>query len=135
MYVIIVGGGRLGYNLAKSLVGESYEVLIIEKDPVVAERINSEGGYLAMAGDGCEGKTLEKAGARRAGIFIALTSEDEDNLVACQIAKHYFKIPHTIARLLDERHEQLSKTWVSMLPSAQLILFSSISNTNCPHLR
>ncbi len=107
MYIIIIGGGRLGYNLAKSLILESYEVLVIEKDVEVVEHINAEMGSIAIAGDGCEGKILESAGARRADIFIALTGEDEDNLVACQIAKHYFKIPRTIARLLDERNERL----------------------------
>jgi trk system potassium uptake protein TrkA len=66
-------------------------------------------GSVAIAGDGCEGKILESAGARRADILVALTGEDEDNLVTCQIAKHYFKIPRTIARVMDERNEQLFK--------------------------
>jgi len=109
MYIIIVGGGRLGHNLAKSLISQSYEVLVIEKDPELVERINAELGSVALVGDGCEGKMLESAGARRADIFISLTGEDEDNLVACQIARHHFNIPRTIARLLDERNEQLFK--------------------------
>ncbi len=109
MYVIIIGAGRLGYNLAKSLFNEKHEVLVIEKKPDLVERINTETGSIALVGDGCEGKTLEAAGAKRADIFIALTGEDEDNLVACQIARHYFKIPRTIARVSDERNEQLFK--------------------------
>ena len=109
MYAIIIGGDRLGHNLAKALIAESYEVLVVEKKPELVERINTELGSVAITGDGCEGKILENAGARRADIFIALTGEDEDNLVACQIAKHYFKIPRTIARVLDERNEQLFK--------------------------
>ena len=109
MYIIVVGGDRLGYNLAKSLLSESYEVLVVDKRPEVVERINAEMGSVAIAGDGCEGKILESAGARRADILVALTGEDEDNLVTCQIAKHYFKIPRTIARVMDERNEQLFK--------------------------
>ncbi|MDD5604993.1 MAG: TrkA family potassium uptake protein [Dehalococcoidales bacterium] len=109
MYIIIVGGGRLGFKLAQSLLGESHEVLVIDKRQELVDRIVAEMGSVAIVGDGCEGKTLETAGASRADMFISLTSEDEDNLVACQIAKHKYKIPRTIARVMDERNEPLFK--------------------------
>jgi len=109
LYIIIVGGGRLGFKLAQSLLDKSHEVLVIDKRQELVDRIIAEMGSVAIVGDGCEGKILESAGARRADIFISLTSEDEDNLVSCQIAKHYFKIPRTIARVMDERNEMLFK--------------------------
>jgi trk system potassium uptake protein TrkA len=110
VYIIIVGGGRLGFKLAQSLLAESHEVLVIDKRPELVERIIAEMGSMAMVGDGCEGKTLEEAGASRADVFIALTSEDEDNLVACQIARHRYKIARTVARVMDERSETLFRT-------------------------
>lgn len=123
MYIIIVGGGRLSFKLAQWLLGESHEVLVIDKRQEMVDRIVTEMGSVAIVGDGCEGKTLESAGARRADIFISLTSEDEDNLVACQIARHYFKIPRTIARVMDERSEPLFKTLgIDIINSTNIIL-------------
>ncbi|MDD2251846.1 MAG: TrkA family potassium uptake protein [Dehalococcoidales bacterium] len=123
MYVIIVGGGRLGFRLAQWLLSESHEVLVIDKRQELVDRIVAEMGSVAIVGDGCEGKTLESAGARRADIFISLTSEDEDNLVACQIARHYFKIPRTIARVMDERSEPLFQILgIDIINSTNIIL-------------
>ena len=60
-----------------------------------------------MRGDGCEVATLAEAGVSRAEVFIAATDEDEDNLVACQIAKHKFGVPRTIARVNDPKNEDI----------------------------
>ncbi|MDD5122302.1 MAG: TrkA family potassium uptake protein [Dehalococcoidales bacterium] len=123
MYVIIVGGERRGVRLAQWLLSESHEVLVIDKRQELVDRIVAEMGSVAIVGDGCEGKTLESAGARRADIFISLTSEDEDNLVACQIARHYFKIPRTIARVMDERSEPLFQILgIDIINSTNIIL-------------
>lgn len=109
MYFIVVGGGTVGYNLGKSLLKDGQEVLIIEQDPQTCQRITEELGSVAVRGDGCEAKTLEEVGAARADVLVAVTGDDEDNLVACQVARHKFKVPKTIARVKNPRLEPLFK--------------------------
>ncbi len=105
MYIIVVGGGRVGYYLSKALLSEGHEVLVIEKDPIKVERIEEELGSICMQGDGCEASTLAEAGSERAGLFVAVTDEDEDNLVSCQVAKHMFNVPRIIARISNPKNE------------------------------
>jgi trk system potassium uptake protein TrkA len=109
MYIIIVGGGRLGYYLTKALLDEEHEVLVIEKDAAISQSINNELGSVCLRGDGCEANTLTQAGTSRADMLIAVTGEDEDNLVACQVAKYKFQVPRTIARVRNPRNESLFK--------------------------
>jgi trk system potassium uptake protein TrkA len=107
MYIIVVGGGRLGYYLTKALLDEKHEVLVIEKDAAISQAINNELGSVCLRGDGCEAATLAQAGTSRADMLIAVTGEDEDNLVACQVAKYKFQVPRTIARVRNPRNEEL----------------------------
>lgn len=109
MYIILVGGGKVGYHLAKALLAEGHEVLIIEKDRSRIDFICSELGSICLAGDGCEAAILAEAGSTRADMLIAVTGDDEDNLVACQVAKHKFKVPRTIARSSNPKNETLFK--------------------------
>src|SRR3972149_7269649 len=99
MYIIVVGGGKVGYYLAKELVEEGHEVLVIEKDGAKCERIAEELGDIVLRGDGCEAATMEIAGFGRADMVIAVTGDGEDNLVTCQVAKAKFKVPRPITRL------------------------------------
>jgi len=107
MYIIVVGGGKVGFHLAKALLTEGQEVLIIEKDRNRLDFITGELGGVCMAGDGCESATLAEAGAARADMLIAVTGDDEDNLVACQVAKLSFKVPRTTARINNPKNEKL----------------------------
>ncbi len=109
MYIIVVGGGRVGYYLAKALLDEGHEVLIMEKNARFCEIINDEMGSICIHGDGCEAATLAEIGTGRADMFIAVTGDDEDNLVACQVAKHKFNVPRTIARIRNPGNEALFK--------------------------
>ena len=109
MYIVIVGGGGVGYYLAKALLEEGHEILIIEQNPATAEAINDELGGICTRGDGCEVTTLMDAGTARADMFVAVTGEDQHNLVACQLAKHKFKVPRTIARIKNPKNEALFK--------------------------
>ncbi len=109
MYIIVVGGGTVGYYLSKALLSEGHEVLVIEKDATKVQRIEDELGSMCIQGDGCEAATLEEAGTGRANLFVAVTNEDEDNLVASQIAKHKFNVPRTIARIGNPKNEALFK--------------------------
>jgi trk system potassium uptake protein TrkA len=109
MYIIIVGGGKVGYYLAKQLVEDGHEVLVIEKDAAKCQQIADELGDIVLWGDGCEGITLEAAGTGRADLFIAVTGDDEDNLVACQVAKNKFSVGRTVARLNNPKNETVFK--------------------------
>ncbi|TAK34124.1 MAG: TrkA family potassium uptake protein [Chloroflexota bacterium] len=104
MYIIVAGGGKVGYYLGKSLVNEGHEVLVIEKDPRKTERIAEELGSVAVRGDACEASTLAEIGTARADVVVAVTGDDEDNLVICQVAKAKFQVPRTIARINNPRN-------------------------------
>jgi len=110
MYIIIIGGGKVGYYLAKALLDEGHEILVVEKDPDRTEFICGELGSVCVRGDGCEVATLTEVGTGRADMFIAVTGDDEDNLVACQVAKHKFNVPRTIARISNPKNETIFKT-------------------------
>lgn len=107
MYMIVVGGGKVGYYLAKELVEEGHEVLVIEQDRVKCERIDEELGDIALQGDGCEAATMEVAGFGRADMVLAVTGDDEDNLVSCQVAKAKFNVPQTVARINNPKNEEI----------------------------
>ena len=107
MYMIIVGGGKVGYYLTKELLAAGHELVLLEKDGRRARQIADEVGSIVLQRDGCEGKHLEEAGAKRAAIVAAVTGDDEDNLVVCQMAKHHFDVPRTIARVNNPRNESL----------------------------
>lgn len=109
MYIIVVGGGRLGYYLTKALLSEGHEVVIVEKNPTICQNINDELGSVCIRGDGCETATLADIGTARADMLIAVTGDDEDNLVACQVAKHKFNVPRIIARVRNPENETIFK--------------------------
>src|SRR5918997_2920583 len=107
MYIIVVGGGRVGYYLTKELLEAGHEIVILEKNVGRARQIADELGSIVLNRDGCEGKHLAEAGANRATIVAAVTGDDEDNLVVCQMAKHHFDVPRTIARVNNPANEDL----------------------------
>ncbi len=109
MYIIVVGGGSAGAVLSGQLVEMGHEVLVIERSQARCDVIREDLGSVVVQGDGCEVATLADAGADRADVFIAMTNGDEDNLVACQVAQHRFRIAHVIARVNDPGHEKLFK--------------------------
>ena len=108
MYIIIAGGGKVGYYLAKELLADGHEVLVIEKDPQQVMQLSAELGEGAvMRGMADETATMERAGGSRADLVIAVTGEDEDNLVICQVARLRFKVARTIARVNNPQNEEL----------------------------
>jgi trk system potassium uptake protein TrkA len=109
MYIVVVGGGRVGYYLTKALLDEGNEVVVVEKQAAICDAINDELGSVCVRGDGCEATILADVGTDRADMLIAVTGEDEDNLVSCQLAKHKFKVPRTIARIVNPKNEVLFK--------------------------
>jgi trk system potassium uptake protein TrkA len=109
MYIVVTGGGMVGYYLCKALIAEGHEVIVIEKERHRFQRGEEELGSVFVLGDGCEASVLAEAGTERADIFIAATDRDEDNLVSCQVAKYRFNVPKTIARINNPRNEKIFK--------------------------
>jgi len=127
MYIIVVGGGRVGYYLIKALLDEGHEVLLVEKEANICEAINDELGSVCLRGDGCEAATLAEVGTDRADMLIAVTGDDEDNLVACQVAKHKFNVPRTVARIRNPKNETLfKKLGIDITISSTNIILESI---------
>ena len=108
MYILVAGGGKVGFHLAQELLDGNNEVLVIERDPVRAAQIADELGDSVMAGDSCEASTLDAAGVSRADLVAAVTGDDEDNLVICEIARRR-GVPRTIARINNPKNELLFK--------------------------
>ncbi len=109
MYIVVAGGGKVGFYLAKALVNEGHEVLVIEKDRRKCEVIAEDLGSVVMRGDAAEAAILSEAGVNRADVVVAVTGDDEDNLVICQMAKRKFQVPRTIARINNPRNEHIFK--------------------------
>lgn len=107
MYIIVVGGGKIGYHLVKMLLSEGHEVLLIEKDPARIPDLASEFGETVMQGNGSRVNVLRDGGGNRANVVVAVTGQDEDNLVICQVAKKVFGCRRTIARISNPRNEEI----------------------------
>jgi trk system potassium uptake protein len=128
MYVIVVGGGKVGYYLTKSLLGEGHEVVLTEKERHRAEELAEElGESVAVRGDGCEASFLGEIGTHRADVFVTVTGDDEDNLVSCQIAKIKFQVPRTIARVNSPKNRAIfERLGIDVAVSATNIILSLI---------
>lgn len=107
MYIIVVGGGKVGYYLTKTLLGDGHEVLLIEQDDRKVETYSERLGACVLEGNGAEAAVQSNAGAARADVVVAVTGEDEDNLVICQMAKQKFQVGRTIARVNNPKNEEL----------------------------
>jgi len=105
MYIIVVGVGKVGYFLAKRLVQNKHTVAIIDKDRTRCEEVAKEIDALVINGDACDPAILEEAGAGRAEVLAAVTGEDEDNLIICQLAKEKFNIQRTVGRVNNPDNE------------------------------
>src|SRR5687768_11123332 len=127
MYIIIAGGGSVGYYLARTLVKTHHEVLLLERDRTAHRRLAEELGEVVMQGDACEVRIMEEAGGARADAVVAVTGDDEDNLVICQMAKMKFNVPRTIARVNNPRNEQLfNRLGIDATVSSTRIIFNLI---------
>lgn len=129
MYVVVVGGGKVGHYLTGELLEQGHEALVIERNQERVNRIVEQLGNVAVWGDGCEVSILAEAGAGRADILVAVTGDDEDNLVSCQVAKTRFQVPRTIARVNNPKNERIFRLLgVDVTVSATNILMSMIEH-------
>jgi len=106
MYVIVAGGGKVGANVTRSLVEMGHEITLIEERPDRFARLEEEFGPAVLRGDATEISVLERAGiARPPELLLAVTGDDEDNLVISQIGKEGYRVPKAIARVNDPRNQ------------------------------
>ena len=126
-YTIIAGGGKVGYQLARTLVWRSDEVLVLEKQPRRYQVLHNELGGIAHFGDACEIPTMAKAGMEKADLVVSVTGKDDDNFVICQIAKRWFGVPRAIARVNNPQNEAIfHKLGIKETVSATKVLFQLI---------
>ena len=109
MYVIIVGCGRVGSELAKLLSAEGHNVVVIDNNPVAFDRLGGTFNGLTLLGNGFSLSLLKQAGIEKADAFCAVTDGDNTNLVSAQAAKKIFKVPKVIARVYDPQRAHIYK--------------------------
>ena len=109
MKVIIVGGGKIGYYLAKTLMEHGHKPTIIEKDRELCSHLATQLDITTFCGDGSSKDILEDAHAGDANALVCVTGSDQDNLICCQLGKHEFHIPQTIARVNNPKNMEVMK--------------------------
>ncbi len=107
MYVIVIGGGRIGEYLVSMLVDEGHNIALIEKDDEKARHMAENYDILVIKGDGSEASYLEDAGINKADVLVACTGNDQVNFVACQLAKHTYNVGKVIARTTNPSNKIL----------------------------
>jgi trk/ktr system potassium uptake protein len=104
VYAIIVGAGKVGRNLARELLAKDHEITLIESSRACYLAIEEEFEHVAQYGDATELWVLERAGIQRADLVIAVTGDDEDNMLVCQVAKEKYLCERIIARVNNPRN-------------------------------
>jgi len=135
VFVIIVGGGKVGTYLARALLAKTHEVVLIEKQARRAQlTADLLEGDVTMVGDGCDPLVLDAAGVKRADVVVADTGDDEDNLVVCLIAKKHSRA-RCIARVNNPRNvaifASLDRTQpITTISSTEVILSAIDAEVN-----
>lgn len=104
MRMVIVGGGKVGWNLARIMLERRHTVSLIERDRQRCEKLADDLDAAIFRGDGTNVAVLEAAGAQDADVFMTVTGSDQDNLVACQVARDHFHAKKVISRVNDPRN-------------------------------
>lgn len=107
MYIVIVGCGRVGAELAKLLSNDGHDVVIVDRDPLAFNRLGGTFNGVTLVGNGFDPDILKEAGIEKGDVFCALTNGDNTNLIAAQVAKKIFAIPKVIARVYDPERAQI----------------------------
>jgi len=105
VYILIAGGGKVGANLASSLLTMGHEVTLLENDRDRYARLEERFEHVVRYGDATELFVLERAGVERADLVVAVTGDDEDNVIVCQVAKEKYGVAKCIARVNDPRNQ------------------------------
>jgi trk system potassium uptake protein TrkA len=130
MYIVITGGGKVGANLARSLLDVGHEVTLVEQRPDRFGTLEEEFEHRVQLGDATELFVLERAGiARPPDLVVAVTGDDEDNMIICQIAKERYGVEKVIARVNDPRNQpHFDLLGVSPTVSATSIILAMIEH-------
>ena len=104
MYAIVVGGGKVGLNLTRELLDKGHEVTLIEARRDRYLKMEEELGHVVQYGDATELWVLERAGIQRAGLVVAVTGDDEDNILICQVSRDKYLVESFIARVNNPRN-------------------------------
>jgi trk system potassium uptake protein TrkA len=107
MFIIVVGGGKVGSYLIKELLEKDHKVHAIENNTKSCKRLKQKYGVKVFCGDGTNEKLLEQAGINEADVVLAVTGDDQDNLVICQMAERKFDVPRTFTRVNTPGNERL----------------------------
>ncbi len=127
MLAVIIGGGRGGSYLAGDLQTQGYRIKVVDRRPEVVAKLRQEIGGDVICGDGCSPQILDQVGVSQADLVVALTHNDEDNLVVCRLAKHHFHVPRVIARVNNPLNEWLyTKDWGVDVAISQVHLTSKV---------
>src|SRR3954470_23480872 len=106
MYLIIAGGGKVGRNLTRDLLEMGHEVTLVEQNPPRYRLLEEEFEHVVQLGDATELYVLEQCGIARAELVVAVTGDDEDNIIVCQVAREQYGVVKTIARVNDPRNQE-----------------------------
>ena len=130
MYLLIAGGGKVGANLTKSVIDLGHEVTLIEQRRERFQILEEEFEHQVQLGDATELFTLERAGiARPPDLVVAVTGDDEDNIVICQMARERYGVPKVIARVNDPRNQaHFDLLGISPTVSATSIILAMIEH-------
>ncbi len=109
MKVIVVGGGKVGYYLSKTLLEHNHEPVIVEINKNKCTKLANELDIPVFSGDGTTSSVLSLAGIKDADALVSVTGQDQNNLIACQLAKNNFKTPKTIARINNPKNSSIFK--------------------------
>lgn len=109
MRSLIIGGGKIGYYLAKVLMEKGYTISVIEKEKDACQKFANDLNIAVIRGDGTNVSVLEEAGVEDVDSVIAVTGRDEDNLVACQLAKRLYQVKKTIAKVNNPKNVETLK--------------------------
>jgi trk system potassium uptake protein TrkA len=107
MKILIMGCGRVGARLASLLEEDGHEITILDNDTYSFRRLPPSFGGTALFGNGIDEEALKKAGIEEADVFVAVTQGDNRNVMACQIAKHVFKVERVVCRIYDPLREEM----------------------------
>lgn len=122
MYVVIAGGGRIGRYIARDMERKGHDVTVVEWNSARCEQLVTDTSVLVIEGDACDVRYLEQAHVDRADVFVATTHDDENNLVACQLAKIEFGTKRTISRVNTPKNMEIfDKLGIEAVSSTRLI--------------
>jgi len=129
VYILIVGGGKVGSNLTSTLMKMGHEVTLIEGDRNRYSLLEEKFEHVVRPGDATELFVLERAGVERADLVVAVTGDDEDNIIVCQVAKEKYGVPKVIARVNDPRnHPHFDMVGINLTVSATATILALIEH-------